>query len=464
MERMGNVSADRSSETWQEEYACVVVGGGPAGATTAAIVAEAGHSTLLVEREAVPRFHVGESLMPETYWPLQRLGLTERVAEAGWQAKKSVQFVTHTGKESEPFFFEQHDPRECSTTWQVERGEFDKMLYDRAGELGADCRDQTRLVEVFFEQATKDPASLPADDQPASGVRGNDQEPRVLGVLLRDRSGQTRRVRCRVLVDATGQQAFLANRLGVKQVNPDLKKAAIWTYYRGAVRGEGDHEGATIILNTRSRDAWFWFIPQSRGITSIGCVGDRDYLLKGRGTPEEVFQEELAQCPGLTPRLASATRVGKISTAKEFSYMTSRHAGEGWVLVGDAFGFIDPVYSSGVYFALEMGVRAGEAIVDGFAKDDLSGRQLGGWSDDFKQGADRVRQLVHAFYNKDFSIGRFMKDHPEYRGNLTDLLIGRVFHEGAGKMFPELNRSIEAAAEESDSMASEQDQPTAFLA
>ena len=129
-------------------YDCVVVGGGPAGSTTAAIVAEGGVSTLLVEREAVPRFHVGESLMPETFWPLERLGLTERVKHAGWQAKKSVQFVTHKGNTSEPFFFREHDERECSTTWQVERSEFDKMIFDRAAELGADCYDQTRLVDV----------------------------------------------------------------------------------------------------------------------------------------------------------------------------------------------------------------------------------------------------------------------------------------------------------------------------
>jgi len=455
---MGHDKNSPAADSLHEEYACVVVGGGPAGATAAAIVAEAGYSTLLVEREAVPRFHVGESLMPETYWPLKRLGLTQRVAEAGWQAKKSVQFVTHSGKESEPFFFQQHDPRECSTTWQVERGEFDKMLYDRAGELGADCRDQTRLVDVSFDPLPGAEATPDSDMPAATGQR------RVTGVVLRDRNGQDRHVGCQVLVDATGQQAFLANRLGIKQVNPDLKKAAIWTYYRGAVRGEGDHEGATIILNTRSRDAWFWFIPQSRGITSIGCVADNDYLLKGRGKPEQVFEEELAQCPGLTPRLAPATRVGKILTAKEFSYMTSQHAGQGWVLVGDAFGFIDPVYSSGVYFALEMGVRAGDAIAEGLAKNDLTASQLGGWSDDFKAGADRVRQLVHAFYNKNFSIGRFMKEHPEYRGNLTDLLIGRVFHEDAGRMFPDLKKSIAMASEKDDDMRSDQEQPTAFLA
>ena len=407
---------------FEPSYDCVVIGAGPAGGAAASIVAETGAKTLLIERERVPRFHVGESLMPETYWALERLGLTDRVKQAGWQVKKSVQFVTHKGTESAPFFFKEHDDRECSDTWQVERSEFDKMLFDRAGELGADCRDETRLTDVRFDESGK-----------------------AVGVSVRDSDGTTHEIECRVVIDATGQQSFIANKLGIKEVNPDLKKAAIWGYYRDAVRGEGDNEGATVILQTASKDAWFWFIPQSRGITSIGCVGDNDFLLKGRGTPEETFEEELKNCPGLQPRLQNATRLGEVRTAKEFSYMTREHAGDGWVLVGDAFGFIDPVYSSGVYFALEMGVRAGDAVAKGLSDDNLTGDQLGCWSEDFKQGAMWVRKLVHAFYTKEFSIGRFMKDHPEHRGNLTDLLIGRIFHEGAGKMFDDMEKSIEQA-------------------
>lgn len=403
-------------------YDCVVIGAGPAGGSAASITAEAGLSTLLIERETVPRFHVGESLMPETFWPLQRLGLSERVRSAGWQIKKSVQFVTHRGTESSPFFFRQHDDRECSDTWQVERSEFDKLLFDRAAELGADCHDQTRLTDVRFDESGK-----------------------AIGVVIKDRDGQTRSIDSKVVIDATGQQSFIANKLSLKEINPDLKKAAIWGYYRDAKRGDGDHEGATIIMQTETMDAWFWFIPLSRGITSIGCVADNDYLLKGRGTQEQVFEEELSKCPGLTPRLENATRLGGLKTAKEFSYMTKQHAGDGWVLVGDAFGFIDPVYSSGVYFALDMGVRAGDAVVAGFQQNDLSGDRLGAWADEFKQGAMWVRKLVHAFYTKEFSIGRFMKEHPEHRGNLTDLLIGRVFNDNAIKMFEDMEKSIEKA-------------------
>ncbi|MGB7342772.1 MAG: NAD(P)/FAD-dependent oxidoreductase, partial [Pirellulaceae bacterium] len=186
----------------------------------------------------------------------------------------------------------------------------------------------------------------------------------------------------------------------------------------------------------------------SRGITSIGCVADNDYLLKGRGTPEVTYNEELANCPGLTPRLMNATRLGELKTAKEFSYKTKQSAGDGWVLVGDAYGFIDPVYSSGVYFALEMGVRAGDAVVTGFEKNDLSGQQLGSWCESFNTGAQWVRKLVTAFYTKDFSIGRFMKEYPEHRGCLTDVLIGRIFSDQAEKMFADMDVSIQRAKSE----------------
>ncbi len=403
-------------------YDCVVIGGGPAGCSAAAIVAEAGLETLLIERDAMPRFHVGESLMPETFWALDRLGVNDRIRSCGWQVKKSVQFVTHNGTESEPFFFRQHDDRDCSDTWQVERSEFDKMLFDRASELGADCYDQTRLVDVIF-----------------------DEHDRATGVVIRDSEGQQHEITCRVVIDGTGQQSFLANKLGLKEVDPKLKKAAIWTYYKDAVRGEGDNEGATIIMQTESKRSWFWFIPMSRGVTSIGCVGDAEYLLKGRGKPEEVFFEELARCPGMGRRLDQAKQLGEIKTAKEFSYMTSRNSGDGWVLVGDALGFIDPVYSSGVFFALEMGIRAGDAVVEGFRKNDLSGSQLGSWCAEFKQGAKWVRKLVDAFYTSEFSIGRFMKEHPEHRGNVTNLLIGRVFTPDAGNVFRDMDASIERA-------------------
>ena len=135
--------------------------------------------------------------------------------------------------------------------------------------------------------------------------------------------------------------------------------------------------------------------------------------------------------------------------------MTKTNAGEGWVLVGDAFGFIDPVYSSGVYFALEMGVRAGDAVVEGLRKGDVSADQLGSWCPEFKEGAKWIRKLVDAYYSNEFSFGRFMAAHPQHRGNLTDLLIGRIFHDEAGRIFDDLDAAVEEARERANPEPSE---------
>jgi flavin-dependent dehydrogenase len=408
----------------QEQYDVVVIGAGPAGSTTAGLVSQAGLKTLLLEREAFPRFHVGESLMPECYWPLQRLGLVDRMKESKFVKKRSVQFVAASGKESQPFYFTEHDPRECSTTWQVERADFDQLLFDRAGELGADCYDQTRVLDVVFDEAKQAKA-----------------------VKLRTRDGETKTVECKVVVDATGQSSMIAHKLGLREDIPNLKKAAIWGYYKNARRDDGINSGATIIMHTVEKDSWFWFIPLSDDITSIGCVGDNEYMVKTELGVEDRYQLEISRCPGLQERLVDAERVGKLHVAKEYSYWTKQHAGEGWVLVGDAFGFIDPIYSSGVYFALTMGDRAANSVIEAFEKNDFSGEQLGSWCDEFKAGSQWIRKLVEAFYSKEFSFGKFMAEHPEYKGNLVDILIGRVFHSDAGNIFESMDPAMAAAVD-----------------
>lgn len=404
--------------TIQDSYDCIVLGGGPAGSSAATLVADQGHSTLLLEREKMPRFHVGESLMPETYWCFERLGVLDKMRDSNFVKKYSVQFVNGSGRESQPFYFKQHDPRECSQTWQVERAEFDKMLFDNAAEKGADCRDETRVMDVIF-----------------AGQRAT-------GVVVQTADGQTRQIACQVVIDATGQQSLIANRLGLKQPIPNLQKIAIWTYYKNAAREPGEHGGATVILHTESKDAWFWYIPLSHDITSVGLVGNNDYLLTGRGRPAEVFAAELKNCSALETRLVGAEQVEELRITKEFSYTTRQHAGPGWVLVGDAFGFIDPIYSSGVFFALKTGELAADAVVAGLRRGDLSGESLGKWADEFKAGVRWIHKLVDAYYTNEFSFGRFMKSHPQHQSNLTDLLIGRIFHDAAGKIFDDLDPAL----------------------
>ncbi len=401
------------------------MGAGPAGSTVATLVAEAGFSTLLVERESMPRPHVGESLMPETYWQFERLGVLDKLKASVFAKKVGVQFVNNTGKESAPFLFRTHDDRESSETWHVDRAQFDKMLFDNAATKGASCWDKTRVLEAKF--TTTD----------AGGSRAK-------GVLLQHAGNPAQEVSARVVVDATGQQALVANRLGLRRENPSLRKAAIWRHYRGAHRDESGGGVKTVIMHTAEKQSWFWYIPQADDTVSVGVVGDRDYLLKDRGTPDDTFDEELGKCPTLSCWLHNSEAVGDFKVAKEFSYTTDKSAGDGWVLVGDAWGFIDPVYSSGVYFALKSGVLAADCIIDGLNNNDVSADTLGRWIPDFTRQTSLIRKLVHAFYSGEFRVGKFIQEYPQHQSELVDLLIGRVFDGREGKIFDDLEPWLEA--------------------
>ena len=400
------------------------MGGGPAGSSAATIVSQGGFDTLLLEREAMPRYHIGESLMPEAFWCFERLGVLDQMRNSDYVRKVSVQFVSSTGKESQPFFFKQHDPRECSSTWQVERAEFDHMLFKNAAANGASCVDQARVMDVLMD--------------------GD----RAVGVTVQTSDGTSKEVRAKVVVDATGLQAVIANRMGLRRDEEDLKKIAIWSYFENAEREPGEHGGATIILHTEKKDSWFWFIPLRNGITSVGVVGDRSYMLEDRGSPEQTFADELALCPAMQRRLALSTNIEKYRVAREFSYTTTQQSGDGWVLVGDAMGFIDPIYSSGVYFALQSGIMAADVVVTGLRNDDTSATQLASWVDEFKEGTQWIRKLVDVYYCNPFSMGKFLKMYPQYIGNITDLLIGRIFYDGAGAVFQHLDPAMQMAIDD----------------
>jgi flavin-dependent dehydrogenase len=410
------------------------------------LVAQAGFKTLLVERDRFPRRHVGESLMPDSYFVFERLGVLDKMKQSGYAQKVGVQFVNHQGRESAPFLFEWNDPRECSRTWHVPRPEFDQMLFEHAAESGAECYQGVRVLDVLMNgdravgvrlQVGWDEVPPEAESSAGSG-----------GTLSQPTTARTIDLRAKVVVDATGQSAILSNKLGLRRVNPALRKAAIWGHFRGAKR-ETDHGGVyTIVLWTNERKSWFWFIPQADDVVSIGVVGDNDYMLKGRGAPSEIFFEEVEKCPAVKWRMEAAEQVDELIVAKEFSYLTDRSAGDGWALVGDAWGFIDPVYSSGVFFALKSGQMAADCIIEALRTGNTSAEVLGRWVPEFSEKTTWVRKLVHAFYSGGFRVGKFVKEFPHHRGELTDLLIGRVFNDRVGEIFKDLDPFLERMREE----------------
>jgi flavin-dependent dehydrogenase len=391
----------------------IVIGGGPAGSTTSTLIAQRGYKVQLFERMVFPRFHIGESLIPETYWVLKRLGMLEKMRASHFVKKYSVQFVSSKGRLSAPFYFWDNKPHECSQTWQVERSEFDQMMLANAREHGVDAEEGAHVKEVLFESG------------------------RAVGVAVRHADGKEEELRARVIVDASGQSGILQHRFKLRVWDPVLNKGAIWTYWENAYRDTGKDEGATIVLQTADRKGWFWYIPLHDNRVSIGIVAPFDDLFKGRNDHEKTYEEEVAKSPAIQERVKNARRVTGYFATHDYSYRGTRVSGDGWVLVGDAFGFLDPLYSSGVLLALKSGEMAAEAIVEGLESGDLSEQQLGKWGPAFNQGVDRMRRLVCEFYDG-FSFGRFIRQYPDLRGTVTDLLIGDLFTDKVDKVWQPL--------------------------
>ena len=391
----------------------VVIGGGPAGSTVSTLLAQQGVKVTLFEREIFPRFHIGESLIPETYWVLQRLNMLPKMQASHFVKKYSVQFVNSAGRESAPFYFWDNKPHECSQTWQVVRGEFDQMMLENARQHGVEAHEGVRVHEVLFD--------------------GD----RAVGVRIKGEGGVFQDVHAKVVVDASGQNGLLMNKLNLRLWDPILNKGAIWTYYRGAYRDTGRDAGATLVIQTANKKGWFWYIPQHDDVVSVGVVAPFDYIFKGRTNYATTYEEEVAACPGVKERVARAERIAGYFATKDYSYRSKQVAGDGWVLVGDAFGFLDPLYSSGVLLALKSGEQAADAIADGLDRGDTSAAQLGRWGAAFNAGVDRMRRLVCEYYDG-FSFGAMIRQYPEMRGTLTDLLIGDLFDDRVDKVWAPL--------------------------
>jgi flavin-dependent dehydrogenase len=390
----------------------IVIGGGPAGATASTLIAQAGRKVLLFEREHYPRYHIGESLIPETYWVLERLGMLPKLKGSPFVKKHSVQFISQSGRLSEPFYFWDNKPHECSQTWQVKRAEFDVLMLNNAREHDVEVHEGARVMEVLF------------DGQ------------RAVGVIVKLEDGSTHTIHASVVVDASGQSSMLMDKFGLREWDEKLKKAALWTYWEGAYRDTGKDEGATMVCQTVGKTGWFWYIPLHDNVVSVGVVASHDYLFKNRDSKdyEKIYFEEVAKCPGVKDRIAGAKQAAEFKAAKEYSYRATECAGDGWVLVGDAYGFLDPLYSSGVMLALKSGSMAADATIEGLANGDTSGAQLGKWKTEYNRGMDRMRRLVVEFY-EGFSFGRFVKKYPHKKGDVTDLLIGDLFKDSLDEVF-----------------------------
>ncbi|MBY0460492.1 MAG: tryptophan 7-halogenase, partial [Gemmataceae bacterium] len=306
-------------------------------------------------------------------------------------------------------------PHECTQTWQVLRSEFDHLMLNNAREHGVDVHEESRVLDVYFD----------GDKQTGIRVQYSDGREDVLHP--------------KVIVDASGQSSIISNRLKLKVMDAKLKKAAVWSYFKGAKREPGAlDEGATLVLQLKEKKGWFWYIPQHNDIVSVGVVADFDYVYADKkASLEQIFWREVENCPAVKRRIEGSERCDIFRTQKEYSYRSTRLSGDGWVLVGDAFGFLDPIYSSGLQLAFSSGMFAADCVTDGLAKGAASAAQLGSWGPEFVKGMDRLKKFVCIYYDG-FNFGHFVRKYPHMKRHVTDLLIGNVFKDSLDEVWEPL--------------------------
>jgi flavin-dependent dehydrogenase len=431
----------RTDPPWHEELDVVIIGGGPGGATAAALLAQRGRRVVVLEQQRFPRFHIGESLLPSSAPVLAMLGLSDEM-DRRFIRKYSARFLDDEAPFDSPaatarYPFAGAFPPATPYAWQVSRAEFDELLLRRAGELGADIREGWRVERPIFAGAA------------------------IVGVEASGPGGATRRLGARVVIDASGRDAILSKSTGRQRIS-GLDKTAIFTQLGGGHRNEGIDAGQIelTILAGRNDDGstpgWAWFIPFLDGTTSVGFVlssavlgarvrDARDVFgERGGPAPREysprsdeqnarlgaIFDDVVASSPWMTRLTAGAPRIAPVRAAADYSFRVETLAGDGWLVLGDAAGFLDPLFSTGAHLAMGGAVRAASAIDDALTANDVSAARFATYAAQLRAAGDLFLGAVQSFYRGEL---RGLLFAPEQRATLRRMIIsmlaGDVFHD-----------------------------------
>ena len=387
-------------------YDVIVIGAGPAGSSVANILAKNKYNVLVLEKETFPRYHIGESLIPFTYVPLQRLNVLEELKDSSYIKKYSVQFVQQDGTEHQPFYFyNRYDRDTIAQTWQVERSTFDKLLLDKAVTHGANVQYNVRVEKLIYNN---------------DGV--------VTGVGYRDVTSNTQHdVYAKWVVDASGRSAFTSKQNNWQTKDPILSnKMAIWTYYKGCSRPEGVDGGATVVSFIKDK-GWFWCIPLANDTVSIGVVAETSYLMRnGINNIKNSFEREIQNNVWMSKKIQNATCIQPHKSTTDYSKQSNVCSNPGIVLVGDAYAFLDPVFSSGVLLALKGGVKVGDVISQALETNTLCVDSFNDYITNINNSIENMRKLVHAFYNINISFKDIIARYPWAVDEITDCLSGEL--------------------------------------
>jgi flavin-dependent dehydrogenase len=434
-------TSTRAESPWHEELDVVIIGGGPGGATAGALLAQRGRRVAVLERQRFPRFHIGESLLPSSAPVLAMLGLSEEM-DRRFVRKYSARFLDDEANHDAPaatarYGFDGAFPPAIPFAWQVTRAEFDEMLLRRAGALGADIREGWRVERPIFEGGA------------------------AVGVEATGPDGETRRIGARVVIDASGRDSLLTPAAGRKRI-AGLDKTAIFTNLRGGHRNEGVDVGQielTILAGSNadgSTPGWAWFIPFLDGTTSVGFVlssaalgarmrdarevlgadpgpTPREYTPRSEANNarlEQVFDEVLASSPWMSRLCAGAPRIESVRAAADYSFRVEKLAGDGWIVLGDAAGFLDPLFSTGAHLAMGGAVRAVAAIDEGLTANDVSAARFAPYAKELRAAADLFLGAVQSFYRGELRGLLFAQEQrATLRRMITSMLAGDVFHD-----------------------------------
>jgi len=370
------------------DFDFAVAGGGPAGSSTATSLGQRGHSVVLFERETFPRFHIGESLLSTANDAFAALGVTKQIESASFPAKWGARLFTHDGQSGRYVDFT--DVREVTRpqTYQVCRQEFDRILLERAREVGVHVREACNVTGCEF---TPDAAIL-------------DVASRV--------DGATSRLHVRALVDATGRGGLLARKFNLRTEEPRLANIAIFSHYTNVPRLEGPRPD-DIRLIARSDAGWFWVIPISKELTSVGVVLPKAlYHRLANDSPDETLNRTISDTPIVAELMREARREWPVRVEKDFSYSASAYAGDRWILAGDAGSFLDPVFSTGVSIAMESGIEAAAELHRALARNNFSATSFAAFSRRQRKRFETYRRFVTGFYTPQFRDIFFSPEPP----------------------------------------------------
>jgi flavin-dependent dehydrogenase len=396
-----------------EDFDVVVIGGGPAGSVCAARLAGLGKRVVVLERDRHPRFHLGESLLPNSLGVLEAVGVIDEV-RARFMVKRGARFVDGAdAARTVRYAFSDAFHMKWDHAFQVPRDEFDALLFRRAAECGADVREQWEVTRVVWEGE------------------------RAVGLEARAPDGSMHSFRGRVVVDASGRSALMARAAADVARIAHLDRTALFTQVRGAWRDTGERAGdiQIVVFGAGVEDrGWFWFIPFADGRTSVGAVVSSAWVRshRGAGGPEALFDAAIAGSPAAGLMLERADRCFTPGATADFSFEVRALSGDGWLALGDASGFIDPLFSTGAHLAMHGALRAADAIVEALRSGDTSPASFEGWEREQRRGARLFVGAVQAFYGGDLVSYLFAQpQHPFLRRAITSLLAGDVFDENA---------------------------------